>query len=207
MSAGAGTRLALDRAFPQNDNLLVIVIDGATADLADRAARRLAERLRAEPELFRYVRQPDGGAFFERNGLLFLPVDELQAMSDQLIAAQPLIGSLARDPSLRGLFDTLTLFVERRGNGRSRDRPAQPDPDGDRRRRTRRRWPAAAQPLSWQQLMTGRAAGSARAAPVRPGPAGARFHRARAAAPGRAAKSAGWPASWRSTRSTGCGCA
>src|SRR5690348_16418591 len=72
--------IALDRAFPQNNNLLVIVLDGKTGDLADRAARRLADRLRAEPELFRHVRQPDGGEFFERSGLLFLPVAELEAM-------------------------------------------------------------------------------------------------------------------------------
>src|SRR4029077_9486514 len=103
--------VALDRAFPQNDGLLVIVVDGQTGDLADRAARELAAGLRAAPELFRYVRQPDGGAFFDKNGLLFLPVAELEALSERLLAAQPLIGSLARDPSLRGLFDTLALFV------------------------------------------------------------------------------------------------
>ncbi len=34
--------IALDRAFPQNDSLLVIVIDGQTGDLAERAARELA---------------------------------------------------------------------------------------------------------------------------------------------------------------------
>ena len=64
---------ALDKAFPQNDNLLVVVIDGKTGDLADRAASALADRLRAEPSLFRYVQQPDGGPFFDRNGFLFLP--------------------------------------------------------------------------------------------------------------------------------------
>ncbi len=109
--------IALDRAFPQNANLLAIVIDGRTADRADDAARRLAERLAAEPQLFHNVRRPDGGAFFDRNGLLFLSVDELNALSQQLVAAQPLIGSLSADPSLRGLFDTLKLFVEGAARG------------------------------------------------------------------------------------------
>lgn len=103
--------IALDKAFPQNNNLLVIVIDAQDGDLADRAASALAERMRAEPLLFRFVRQPDGGPFFERNGLLFLSVDEIQSVADKLVAAQPLIGSMAHDPSLRGLFDTLALFV------------------------------------------------------------------------------------------------
>ena len=95
---------ALDRAFPQNDSLIVVVIDATSGDVADRAAGELASRLKAEPDLFRYVRRPDGGAFFDQNGLLFLPVDELQAMSSQLVEAQPLIGTMAHDPSLRGLL-------------------------------------------------------------------------------------------------------
>ena len=109
--------LALDKAFPENSNLLAIVIDGASGSLADAAAQRLVDKLAAEPQLFRYVRRPDGGPFFEQNGLLFLSVKELQALSDQLVAAQALIGSLSADPSLRGLFDTLKLFVEAASRG------------------------------------------------------------------------------------------
>lgn len=104
--------IALDRAFPQNANLLAIVVDGASPELADAAAASLAGRLQSEPSLFRFVRRPDGGPFFDRNGLLFLPVDEVSAVAQQLITAQPVIGSLAADPSLRGLFAALTLFLQ-----------------------------------------------------------------------------------------------
>jgi hypothetical protein len=104
--------IALDKAFPENNNLLVVVIDGENPDIADTAARTLTRRMRAEPQFFRYVRRPDGGAFFDRNGLLFLSPADLQRMADKLVAAQPLIGSMAKDPSLRGLFDTLSLFVK-----------------------------------------------------------------------------------------------
>jgi uncharacterized protein len=146
--------LALDRAFPQNNNLLVLVIDGRTGALADRAASALAERMHAEPQFFRYVRQPDGGPFFDRNGLLFLSEDELQTMSNKLIEAQPLIGSLARDPSLRGLFDTLTLFVK--GAGKESGAIVRLEPTlravGDGVLGT---LASRSQPLSWQRLMTG----------------------------------------------------
>jgi hopanoid biosynthesis associated RND transporter like protein HpnN len=149
--------VALDQAFPQNDSLLVVVVDGETGDLADRAARELADRLRAEPELFRYVRQPDGGAFFDRNGLLFLSVAELEALSEQLIAAQPLIGNLARDPSLRGLFDTLALFVA--GAGKDHAAIGRLDPTlaaiAD---AVEAVLSGRSEPLSWQQIMTGRTA-------------------------------------------------
>jgi len=109
--------IALDRAFPQNADLLAIVIDGVSGDLADSGAQRLAERLKAEPQLFHNVRRPDGGPFFDQNGLLFLSVDDLDKLSQQLVSAQPLIGSLSADPSLRGLFDTLKLFVDGASHG------------------------------------------------------------------------------------------
>ena len=104
--------IALDRAFPQNANLLAIVVDGDTAEAANSAAAALTARLAAEPALFRHVRRPDGGPFFDQNGLLFLPESDLKKVSQQLVAAQPMIGSLAADPSLRGLFGALTLFLE-----------------------------------------------------------------------------------------------
>jgi len=166
---------ALDRAFPQNASLLAIVIDGATPELADDGARRLTEQLRRQPELFRYIRQPDGGPFFERNGALFLPVDKLTDMSNQLVTAQPLIGSVAQDPSLRGLFDALKLFVDGARQGHAElgqldpvltalDKGVRAALGGD------------TQPLSWQQSMSG----AARIAALRPGPASPRFHLDRA---------------------------
>src|SRR5216683_2816678 len=101
-----------DRAFPQNVDLLAIVVDAATPGQAEDAAASLAQWLRDRPELYKTVRRPDGGEFFTRNGLLFLPLKEVQDVADQLIAAQPLLGSLAADPSLRGLFGAMSLALE-----------------------------------------------------------------------------------------------
>jgi len=148
---------ALDDAFPQNNNLLVVVIDGRTPDLAETAAGELADKMRGEPQLFTHVRQPDGGRFFDRNGLLFLTTEELGQVSQQLIAAQPLIGSLAHDPSLRGLFDALATFVS--GAGTDTAAAAQLDPTlamiGD---VVQGILNAKPQSLSWNELMTGRKA-------------------------------------------------
>src|SRR5271156_3349412 len=84
--------IAFDRAFPENVDLLAIVIDGATPDLAEDATNALAQRLAAQPSLFKTVRRPDGGEFFQKNGLLFLPVHDVQETTERIIAAQPLIG-------------------------------------------------------------------------------------------------------------------
>jgi hopanoid biosynthesis associated RND transporter like protein HpnN len=146
---------ALDEAFPQNNNLLVAVIDARTPDLAEQAAGELADKMRAEPQLFTHVRQPDGGPFFDRNGLLYLSPEELDKVAQQLIAAQPLIGSLAHEPSLRGLFDALATFVS--GAGADTEKVAQLDPTltmiGNVVQRIIDRKRAS---LSWTEMMTGR---------------------------------------------------
>src|SRR5690348_128967 len=103
---------ALDQAFPQNSDLMAIVIDGATPDQASDATAALAERLGQRPDLFKTIRIPGGGDFFAKNGLLFMPKEELQNFADQLIGAQPLLGTLASDPSLSGVFGTLDLLAQ-----------------------------------------------------------------------------------------------
>src|SRR5215813_290958 len=53
-----------DHAFPQTTHLLVIVVDGATADVSDDAAASLAARLGEHPDLFRSIVRPDAIEFF-----------------------------------------------------------------------------------------------------------------------------------------------
>jgi hopanoid biosynthesis associated RND transporter like protein HpnN len=148
--------IAFDRAFPQTTDLLAIVVDGATADLAEDATAALAQRLAAQPKLFKTVRRPDGGEFFQKNGLLFLPVAEVQSITERIISAQPLIGSLAADPSLRGLFGALALALE--GVRRGEAKLAQFDNPFTAIAETAEAVLAGTpKPLSWQYLFTGRA--------------------------------------------------
>ena len=100
-----------DAAFPQQNNLIVVVVDGTTAERADEAARLLTQALAADPELFTKVRQPDGGPFFERQGLLLLPLADVKKTTEQLIQAQPLLGGLGADPSLRGVASMLSTML------------------------------------------------------------------------------------------------
>jgi hopanoid biosynthesis associated RND transporter like protein HpnN len=115
--------LAFEAAFPQFNNLTMVVVDGATPELADGAARRLAASLQERPKLFHTVRRPDGGPFFERNGLLLLPLDEVAATTTGLVRAQPLLAPIAADPSLRGVLTAISNMLEgiKRGQGTLRD--------------------------------------------------------------------------------------
>jgi hopanoid biosynthesis associated RND transporter like protein HpnN len=98
-------------AFPQLTNLTMIVVDGATPELADNGAKRLASALQQRPDLFHNVRQPDGGRFFERNGLLLLSLDDVRSVTDALIKVQPLLSALAADPSLAGAMKMLNVTL------------------------------------------------------------------------------------------------
>ncbi len=106
----------LDAAFPQNGDVILVVIDGKTPELAENAAAGLSAFLATDKQHFRGVRRPDGGPFFARAGLLFASPAEVSATTARLIEAQPLLGPLAADPSLRGvagMFDTLLQGVAR----------------------------------------------------------------------------------------------
>ena len=103
---------AMARAFPQNNDLIAVVIDAATPDQAEDAAATLTTRMAADQTLFQDVRQPEGGEFLRRNGLLFLPRADVQRITDEMIAAQPMLGTLAADPSTRGVFNALDLLAQ-----------------------------------------------------------------------------------------------
>jgi hopanoid biosynthesis associated RND transporter like protein HpnN len=145
---------ALDVAFPQNTDELAIVIDGVTPDQTSDATAALADRLAQRPEVFKTIRIPGSGDFFERNGLLFMPKDALQDFADQLIAAQPLLGTLAADPSLTGVFGTLNLLAQGALHGDipadTLDRPFTAIADA-----TESSLAGKYAPLSWQTLLSG----------------------------------------------------
>jgi hopanoid biosynthesis associated RND transporter like protein HpnN len=102
----------INAAFPQNVGLLVVMIDGKTPDAAEDAAAALFARMKERSDLFETVRRADGGPFYDRYGLMLLPTKELDQIARSVIRAQPFIASLAADPSLRGLFDVLSLAME-----------------------------------------------------------------------------------------------
>jgi uncharacterized protein len=99
--------LQLDAAFPHQSDTMLVVVDGATPELTDSAVKSLNAALANKPDQIKAVYDPVGGAFFETNGLLFLSTDEVRKTTEQLIRAQAFLGTLAADPSLRGLAQAL----------------------------------------------------------------------------------------------------
>jgi hopanoid biosynthesis associated RND transporter like protein HpnN len=102
---------AMDAAFPQNTDTTLVVIDGATPELAESAAARLSAALAADKSRYKHVERPDGGPFFAREGLLFETPAEVKSTTDQLIKAQPFLGPMAADPSLKGVMTSLQALA------------------------------------------------------------------------------------------------
>lgn len=99
-----------DNAFEQafdREKLILAVVEAPTPELTSAAAKALADKLAGDTEHFESVQPLGSGEFFEKNGLLFLPVEEVGKVTGQLESAAPLIEIMAGDPSIRGLTGAL----------------------------------------------------------------------------------------------------
>jgi len=97
----------VDKAVAQSSDSILLIVDGKTPELAEAAARDLSAALAADVPHFERVTRPDGGAFFASNGLLYAGLGDVRDTTRRLIDAQPLLGPLAADPSLRGIATAL----------------------------------------------------------------------------------------------------
>ncbi len=144
---------ALSADFPQNDGLLVAVIDARIPEEAEATAAALAVRLRAQPDLFKTVTQPDALPYLQQNAFLLIDTKQLQDLLNRTVDAQPFLGQLVADPSLRGLFSALSLVAE--GASRGIDAASM----GPALVQFHLALAAAAsghpQPLSWENLLAG----------------------------------------------------
>lgn len=108
---------AVEAAFPQLSDVLLVVVDGKTPELAEAATAKLSAALAEDTRHFRAVQRPDGGVFFDREGLLFGSTASVKASTTALIDAQPLLGPLASDPSLRGIAGAFSTMLTGVTNG------------------------------------------------------------------------------------------
>jgi len=147
-----------DRAFPQRNHLTVVVIDGVTPERTQQAADALKKALAAHPEQFPIVRDIQGDPFFAKNGLQFLPVEDVRKATQQIIAAQPFLAPLAADPSLRGIMDSLSTALLGVENGQASIDQLSPALTAlsETLEKTLAGRPAF---LSWQKLITGQEPG------------------------------------------------
>jgi uncharacterized protein len=98
------------KAFPEKE--ILAVVTARTPEDAEQATNALEGALSKRTDLFRSVVQPDGGKFFQRNGLMFEPLSSVKGSMAGLSSADVLVGTLAADPSLRGVMKALDFAAE-----------------------------------------------------------------------------------------------
>jgi uncharacterized protein len=148
---------AIDLAFPQRVSRIVVVIDAPTPEAAVNAADALVNQLSPRSDVIRSISRFQGGEFFERNGILFRSLDEVRRDTSDLISAQPFLGTLAADPTLRGVFRALSQSLEgvRLGKAKLDDLSPALTAIADALQALANGKTAA---FSWRTLITGRAA-------------------------------------------------
>ncbi len=109
------------KEFPHSYNQIVILVKGLTPDLAMDGRDRLAAALRNKPGLFPWVYLPGDDTFFKKNGLLYMSVDDLEALADNLAKAQPILARLVERPDLAGFFSILCDALEAGKEGQEID--------------------------------------------------------------------------------------
>jgi hopanoid biosynthesis associated RND transporter like protein HpnN len=100
--------IAFEKAFDQ-ERLIIAVVEAPTAEFASAASAALEKKLSENRTDFESVKRLGAGPFFEKNGLLFLPTEEVGKLTGQFQAAAPLLEIMAGDPSLRGLTGALEI--------------------------------------------------------------------------------------------------
>jgi len=110
---------AIDAAFPHTLDRLVVVLDAPSPELAEEGVERLRAALAKVGGPIRSVERPSEELYFRRHGLLFLSPADLTTLSDRLVAAQPLLGTVAHDPSLRGLLSAVGMIVDGISHGQA----------------------------------------------------------------------------------------
>jgi uncharacterized protein len=109
--------LEYEQNFPQYTDNILVIVEASTADQALDAADLLYRNLLNETDLFKSVYYPNELSIFKDSALLFLDVDELQDLADNLATIQPFLGRLTQDQTLRGLFSMLEDAIVAREDG------------------------------------------------------------------------------------------
>src|SRR5215813_12057474 len=99
--------VAFEKSFPPKEETILAVLDAPTSELATQATAALIQKLSDQKDHFRSLLEAGGGPFFAKNGLLFLPTEEVVGLTKKLGEAKPLIQTLAQDSNLRGLTTAL----------------------------------------------------------------------------------------------------
>ena len=104
--------LEFSRSFPNIENVMLVVVDAETPELARDATLTLRDALAERPDLFREVYIPGSGEFFETHGLLYRDLEDLDEFALQISKVQPILTALEREPTVANLASLIQSGLE-----------------------------------------------------------------------------------------------
>ncbi len=116
-------RARIEKLFPQDKDVIVLMIESEVPEISEVAAKRLTSLLATRPDAIHSVYLPTIDPFFDRQGLLYQELDQLERLANDLARAQPFIGRLYHDFSLGNFLSLLTQALEHQN-----DMPVDIDP-------------------------------------------------------------------------------
>jgi hopanoid biosynthesis associated RND transporter like protein HpnN len=99
-------------SFPANRGLSYVLIEGATARDVYEAARGLARRMQARPDLFEHVFVPQQSVFLLEHSLYFQTLGELAELTDRTQTLEPVLTGLESESGLDGLVGGLAAMLD-----------------------------------------------------------------------------------------------
>ncbi len=109
--------LAYEKAFPMYVDNILVMVEADTPDQAADAATYLTDQFRQQDDHYQEIFYAKGLDFLRQSSLLYLDIDELRELADDLANIQPFLGQLVGDQSLRGLFTLIEDAVAARRDG------------------------------------------------------------------------------------------
>ncbi|MBJ6727687.1 MMPL family transporter [Geomesophilobacter sediminis] len=92
---------------------IAVVIESSDAEKAGAFGTRLYEALSKDKTHFAQVFYPFGLPFFQKNGLMLLPLSDLKDLHRNITLALPVLKELAKSPNVETLFTYLTSSMDK----------------------------------------------------------------------------------------------
>ncbi len=110
---------------------IAVVVESDDAAKATSCSDALFDRLKREQGVFVEVFYPGGLPYFRKNGMLFMPLEDLRNLRKTLTNAAPVLKDLAAAPSIPTLFSSVTRQIDDYLNAPNR-KPGKPGVHADR---------------------------------------------------------------------------
>ncbi|GAW67411.1 transporter [Geoanaerobacter pelophilus] len=96
---------------------IAVVIEGNDPERVGAFGSKLYDTLSRDNKVFSDVFYPYALPFFQKNGLLFMPLEDIKELHHNLALAAPALKALSASPSVQTLFTHLTKSMERYVSG------------------------------------------------------------------------------------------